>query len=1731
MSGPPTIISMALGGAMARYPAHDRHASTTMGKGPVINSKKRLTIFLAYVMVASLYAPAMMVVEPALESSETRYETSNNTVNDTAIQTLMSNLNTTNPVEITGVIDDLSRVHLVWVENVTLPTLQYALISTAGIDNVLIASTLVGENDTLSVSSPSLVLDSDRRAHITWAITDIAILYALLDPSIDDQDGDPGDITNMTLVSHTIADGIGTRNSPDIAIDSYDGAHVVWVDNYDPQGLYFGTPLIYYTMLTYDSSGNFDVQINNTIVTTALGFKGNPAISMGANNTVIVVWEDTRGSLVEYVGLLDTSGSMTSEWKDMCAVFYGGNLTSGEYFQGVKPLLESASITVLETLYALSGQMAHASGHKNCEDGYIAGGNSTEGPRTTHLGQNSTDTSGGIRNLDAVVYNGSSLTIPTDWGYYSEMWGPGATWACQSWRDSSGMTPGDPATIEDHHWNPNATKLIIPVSDEGPYGGFPSQTAEDYQSINEAHDACVGAGIIPIVIAGTDHEQDDTEVRSHMMDLAQCPSPTTGTHARSCSDSMVRTTDAGGDMFLYPTDEMANFEGDFESGYLTNGWAVAGSTTNKWAAEAANNGVVYTNVNLCNIGASAGASSFHSVSCNYTHPGGQIVDLTVSIDNWAAEFSMDVILPNGHIASFNSSSVSNNYNGVLVSFTGAGNYTIYLNDSYGDGGTSVSADYSYVSANNPPSNPISGTYSARSGDISDGESTALEFTGAMANGTVSFSYNVSSEANYDFLVFSIDGTQVAQWSGTQSGNFSTPVSLGQHTLKWDYVKDGSVSSGSDAAWIDDVSIPLANYTQEMQALVQSVIALTSGAGSTETFLTVLNPYSLLNSPRSTWQPGDSATSIDPETGDYVEDIGPALDYVWQDGIGWSTIGHFVLVNDTRLTNGHGWSSSPDVNVDDDGNIHVVWVDGRSTIPTKAGPSQLHYMQIDLGRAGILDGEADGLDISEVAVVSDSAILDSDMTWGSNPRVDFDNDGSIHVTWFESTPHTDQEDHRVELRWTRILSPQLVDGMMPLGRTVEQAYAVIDTRVITSSDDNLMGVSGTGLDTSSQPIVNFDWPNRDIVWSTPDCSEETTTENQWGVCLWSENLYDMAIVLEPGVSGEIVLQPGQSSDVPMLLSGITIPGGRDNVVAQVSVAPPHWQVEVGFLDIYQDTTTLFEGMTTALDLFIQAPGLQHVNEDQSFEITVTVTSSTNTEATTSKTLLISMVNQGDWNDDDGDGVPDNADECQFGETGWTPDTETDHDGDGCRDSTEDLNDDNDDYLDVDDSCPTGYMGEHVDLDADGCDDLNEDTDNDADGVENHLDMCPNGAQHWEGLSEDNDGDGCRDADEDDNDDNDPYLDIEDNCPSGISWWDDTTLDYDEDGCQDISEDPDDDNDGVPDTQDNCPTGAMGWVSTTLNDWDSDGCEDSAEDEDIDNDGILDIYDSCPSGALGWVSTTLSDWDSDGCQDISEDPDDDNDGYPDWDDSCTRSPITPGYDWTANFDNDADGCEDSTEDTDLDNDGVESDHDRCEDEPTSTWVSTPDNDFDRDGCADSMDTDDDGDGITDDQDGCPMSGIPTTDFDRDGCDDATEDWDDDGDGVRDSSDQCPLGLSNWDSSSGSDIDGDGCMDSLEDDHVDGRLLYILRSNAIVSITASTMLVLLMAGMVMSTRSRRTGVHLKDQTWDVERTMAPQLEYEEPQVDDSHNQVRDLTDFGYSPEVAEAIVNHEERARRGL
>lgn len=103
-------------------------------------------------------------------------------------------------------------------------------------------------------------------------------------------------------------------------------------------------------------------------------------------------------------------------------------------------------------------------------------------------------------------------------------------------------------------------------------------------------------------------------------------------------------------------------------------------------------------------------------------------------------------------------------------------------------------------------NVYEGAYSARSGEISHSQGTSIEFTVDTTDyDIISFNYKVSSEADFDFLVFYIDGSPRASWSGKFDwGERSYNFSAGVHTFKWLYYKDGSGSSGSDCAWIDNI---------------------------------------------------------------------------------------------------------------------------------------------------------------------------------------------------------------------------------------------------------------------------------------------------------------------------------------------------------------------------------------------------------------------------------------------------------------------------------------------------------------------------------------------------------------------------------------------------------------------------------------------------------------------------------------------------------------------------------------------------------------------------------------------------------------------------------------------------------------------------------------------------------------------------------------------------------------
>ncbi|MCK4678173.1 MAG: T9SS type A sorting domain-containing protein [Bacteroidales bacterium] len=106
-------------------------------------------------------------------------------------------------------------------------------------------------------------------------------------------------------------------------------------------------------------------------------------------------------------------------------------------------------------------------------------------------------------------------------------------------------------------------------------------------------------------------------------------------------------------------------------------------------------------------------------------------------------------------------------------------------------------------------NPYEGTNCSRSGGIDHNEESALKLDiNVLSDAEISFYKKVSSEANYDYLRFYIDASEKDKWAGEVSWSKKTySISKGQHTLKWVYKKDYSVSNGSDRAWLDYIILP------------------------------------------------------------------------------------------------------------------------------------------------------------------------------------------------------------------------------------------------------------------------------------------------------------------------------------------------------------------------------------------------------------------------------------------------------------------------------------------------------------------------------------------------------------------------------------------------------------------------------------------------------------------------------------------------------------------------------------------------------------------------------------------------------------------------------------------------------------------------------------------------------------------------------------------------------------
>jgi carboxypeptidase T len=104
---------------------------------------------------------------------------------------------------------------------------------------------------------------------------------------------------------------------------------------------------------------------------------------------------------------------------------------------------------------------------------------------------------------------------------------------------------------------------------------------------------------------------------------------------------------------------------------------------------------------------------------------------------------------------------------------------------------------------------FSGNYSAKSGTIYDDQISSLSVSlYVQEDSEISFYQKVSSEADYDYLRFYIDNILQDNWSGNGNWEYEIfNVELGFHTFKWEYYKDGGVSSYQDCGWIDEITFP------------------------------------------------------------------------------------------------------------------------------------------------------------------------------------------------------------------------------------------------------------------------------------------------------------------------------------------------------------------------------------------------------------------------------------------------------------------------------------------------------------------------------------------------------------------------------------------------------------------------------------------------------------------------------------------------------------------------------------------------------------------------------------------------------------------------------------------------------------------------------------------------------------------------------------------------------------
>lgn len=245
--------------------------------------------------------------------------------------------------------------------------------------------------------------------------------------------------------------------------------------------------------------------------------------------------------------------------------------------------------------------------------------------------------------------------------------------------------------------------------------------------------------------------------------------------------------------------------------------------------------------------------------------------------------------------------------------------------------------------------------SAKSPKISDNQSTELSISETFGNGgAVAFEVKVSSEKNYDFLKFYIDGKEQKKWSGDVSWTaFNFAVPAGQHTLTWTYIKDPSEAHGLDGALIDNIELINNKVTPAPQTIIdfetrdfsQAAFTFADDAPWETTTAGAATGYSAKsqkidhNQKASTSITAtfglNASVAFDRKTSsekdyDYLQFyVDGKLIESWSGEVAWSQVSHDLTAGEHTLT----WTYSKDLSVSNGSDC--AWIDNIELVGTLA----------------------------------------------------------------------------------------------------------------------------------------------------------------------------------------------------------------------------------------------------------------------------------------------------------------------------------------------------------------------------------------------------------------------------------------------------------------------------------------------------------------------------------------------------------------------------------------------------------------------------------------------------------------------------------------------------------------------------------------------------------------------------------------------------------------------------